>query len=123
MNPEAIKDAGVSFLLVLGTAIAALGAIGVIRMPDPYMRAQAAAKPGTLGLFLIFAAVALHQFDIASVARALGIILFAFLSIPVGAHMITRATHEAGVPIGPPEATDELRDAASEGEHTTADSD
>lgn len=82
--------------------------IGVLRLPAAYMRAQAAARPGPLGPALIFAAVAVRFGDADTTAKSVGLNRFAFLAVPIGAHVITRAAHESGVPIGPPETTDEL---------------
>lgn len=110
MDPEVIAEilSGLSF--ITGTLFCFLGGLGILRMPDPYMRAQAATKSGTLGLSLIFIGVALHFIDLASISKSVTIILFTFLSIPIGAHMITRAIHAAGIPPGPEGTTDELKE-------------
>ena len=104
-------DIVVIVLMALGTLLTMIGAVGVVRMPDPYTRAQASTKAATLGLTLIFLAVAIDLGDLASVSEAVTVVLFAFLSIPIGAHMIIRATHTAGTPIGDDDATDDLREA------------
>ncbi len=121
MSIEHITDIAAAVTLIFGTSAAALGALGMLRMPDPYMRAQAAAKPAALGLAAIFTAVAIHLADSASIAKCLGTVAFAFLSIPLGAHMITLATHDAGVPIGPPGATDELHERDAREDTSTED--
>lgn len=110
MSIESILDAVAAILLIAGTALMALGALGLLRMPDLYTRAQASAKSGTLGLAIVFLAVALHFHTISTTSEALAVIAFAFLSVPVAAHMITRATHAAGTDIWPAGSHDELRD-------------
>ncbi|MGP1310578.1 MAG: monovalent cation/H(+) antiporter subunit G, partial [Phycisphaerales bacterium] len=44
-----LKPILVSVLLLLGVAFSLLAGLGVLRMPDAYMRMQAATKAGTLG--------------------------------------------------------------------------
>lgn len=101
MNLDLLRELAVVVLLLLGTFVSLAGAVGMLRMPDAYRRAQSAAKAGTLGLLTIFAAVALHLGDMPSVSRSLVLIIFAFLSIPIGAHMIIRAAVAAGLPVDP----------------------
>ncbi|MFW6183006.1 MAG: monovalent cation/H(+) antiporter subunit G [Chloroflexota bacterium] len=108
MSLDSILDAVVAVLLALATIFALLGAVGLARMPDIYTRAQSAAKSATLGIILLFLAVGLHLGGLGAVTKCAAIILFAFLSIPIAAHVVTRAAHDAGVPIGGDESVDEL---------------
>lgn len=111
MNAEGVVEAIATVLLVVGTALMVLGAVGLVRLPDVYTRTQAASKAGTLGLAVAFAAVALHFRELASTSQAIGVIIFAFLSVPVAAHAITRAAHHAKIPLWPRGSVDELREA------------
>lgn len=85
------------FFMILGAAFMLIAAIGIIRMPDVFTRMQASAKAGTLGASCMLLAVAIHFHDLGVTTRALAIIVFAFLTAPVGAHMIARAAHFVGV--------------------------
>lgn len=109
MDPSTLSDDVAGLLLLTGTVLSGLGALGLARLPDAYTRAQASAKTSTLGLTFVFAAVAVHFGELSSAAKALGIVLFALLTVPVAAHTIARAAHRAGLPIGPPGSLDELR--------------
>lgn len=112
---ERILDSVATVPLLLGVVLMGLGAAGLLRMPDVYTRAQAASKTSTLGLALVFLSVALHFGDLASVTQAVAVVVFAFLSVPVAAHMITRAAHRAGIDPWPEGARDDLREAARAG--------
>jgi multicomponent Na+:H+ antiporter subunit G len=80
-----------SALLVAGALFIVLGGIGLLRLPDVYLRLSAAAKAGTLGISCILLAAALHFRSAGLMERAIGIIAFLFLTAPISAHMIGRA--------------------------------
>lgn len=86
-----------------------LAAVGVTRMPDLYTRMQTATKAATLGVGCTLLAVAFHFHDLGTTARALAIVLFVFLTAPVGAHMIGRAAYLAGVPLWEKTEVDEMQ--------------
>ena len=96
-------------LLVVGTAFTLLAAIGVLRMPDVFMRMQVATKAATLGVACVALAAATHFGDLATTARALLIVLFLFLTAPVAAHTIGRAAYVAGAKLWDGTIVDELR--------------
>lgn len=97
-------------LLVTGVAFMLLGAVGVVRLPDPIMRTQASTKTATMGIWTTYLSIALHFGDVAIVTRALAVIAFAALTVPVGGHVIARAAYRAGVPLWPRRMHDALRD-------------
>lgn len=82
-------------LLVVGASFMVLAAVGVVRMPDVFMRMQATSKAATLGVGCMMLAVAVHFADLAVATRAAAVILFTFLTAPIGAHMIGRAAYIA----------------------------
>src|SRR5215212_7747536 len=96
-------------LLVAGAFFMLLAGLGVLRLPDLFMRLQAATKASTLGVGCMLLAAAIHFQDLAVTTRAVLIIAFFFLTAPVGAHMIARAGYAAGVPLWEGTITDELR--------------
>jgi len=96
-------------LMIIGAAFALLAGAGVVRMPDLFMRMQAATKASTLGIGCIVLAVALHFGELGVTTRALATILFVFLTAPVAAHMIARASYFVGVPLWSGTIVDELR--------------
>jgi multicomponent Na+:H+ antiporter subunit G len=97
-------------LLVIGALFMLLAGVGIVRLPDLFMRLQAATKASTLGVGCMLLAVALHFEDLAVTTRAVLVIAFFCLTAPVGAHMIARAAYAAGVPLWAGTITDELRE-------------
>jgi len=97
-------------LLVVGAFFMLLAGLGVLRLPDLFMRLQAATKASTLGVGCMLLAAAIHFQDLAVTTRAVLIIAFFFLTAPVGAHMIARAGYGVGVPLWEGTIMDELRD-------------
>lgn len=85
-----------------------LAALGIFRMPDTFTRMQAATKAATLGCGCLLLAVALHFGETAVTARALLVVIFLFLTAPVAAHVIARATYRAGVALWEHTVLDEL---------------
>jgi multicomponent Na+:H+ antiporter subunit G len=83
--------------LVLGAALAFIAALGVLRMPDVYIRMHASTKAGTLGVLLIALALALTGADAGVVSKALAVFAFVLLTAPIGAHLIARAAWRSGL--------------------------
>ena len=98
----------VAALLVTGTTFILLAAIGIVRMPDVYMRMQVSTKGASLGAGCVLLAVPVFFGDVAIGARALLIIVFIFLTTPISAHMLARAAYIVGVPLWEGSVVDEL---------------
>ena len=58
-------------LVAVGTGFMLLGTIGVLRMPDVYMRLQVASKASSLGAGCLMLGVATHFGDVGIVVRAI----------------------------------------------------
>ncbi|MEM7525394.1 MAG: monovalent cation/H(+) antiporter subunit G [Pseudomonadota bacterium] len=86
-------------LILFGSAFTVFAGIGIVRLPDVYIRMHAATKVGTLGSGLIMAGVAVYFGDPAVVLRCILIAVFLMVTAPIGAHMIGRAALETGVPV------------------------
>ncbi len=95
-------------LLVLGAAFMALGAVGLVRLPDVYMRMSASSKAATLGASLLLLGAAVHFGTAAVAGRAVVIVAFLFLTAPVAAHAIGRAAYRRKSPLWEGTITDEL---------------
>lgn len=85
-------------LVVVGVAFLAVGTIGLLRLPNVYNRMHATSKPTTLGTSAIFVAGFVHFGPGGAGLTALVGILFLFMTVPTGAHMISRAAQKTGVP-------------------------
>lgn len=107
-----ILDWLVAGLILVGSAFSALAAVGILRMPDLYMRVQVATKASTLGVSCLVIAAALVFTDRGMVTNALLVVAFLFLTAPVAAHMIGRSAYASGIPLWRESVVDELRDAS-----------
>ena len=87
--------AGISILF--GSAFILISAIGLIKMPDIFLRMSATTKAVTFGVSFVLIGAAIFFGDIGTITRSFVIILFLFLTAPVAAHMIGRAAYFDGV--------------------------
>ncbi|WP_332814481.1 Na+/H+ antiporter subunit G [Ramlibacter sp.] len=87
-----LLQALVAFLLVVGGSFCLIGAIGLVRFRDFYMRLHAPTKASTLGVGgLLLASMALHWLQGEWVLRELLITLFLFVTAPVSANLLAQA--------------------------------
>lgn len=84
-------------LFVLGSFLMFLAGVGLLRLPDVFLRMSAATKASTLGAGFILLAAALYFEDLGTTSRAIATIFFLFLTGPVAAHRIARAAYIDGV--------------------------
>ncbi|NLI31976.1 MAG: monovalent cation/H(+) antiporter subunit G [Deltaproteobacteria bacterium] len=103
-----IQDMLCAVLVILGTLFIVIAGIGILRMPDLFMRMSCTSKATTLGMGFIMAALAVRFPHLEIVTRALVITLFAFLTAPVAAHMIARAAYVSRVPLWKESVVDQL---------------
>ncbi len=91
-NMQLIMEVIVSFFLIIGAFFTLVGGIGIVKLPDLFMRLHAPTKASTLGLgsFLIAAMIYAafnHRFGFAELL----ITLLAFITAPVSANLIAQA--------------------------------
>lgn len=104
-------------LLISGTFFAFVAAIGMLRLPDVFMRLSANAKAATLGTSFILGATALYFNDVRISVKIAAIISFLVLTAPVAAHMIGRAAYFGKVPMWEGTICDELGGREDNGGH------
>ena len=102
------KDLFAALFMIIGSLFGFLSAIGVVRLPDVFTRMQATTKANTLGVGFIMLGLMLFFSELGATARALLIIAFIFITIPVGAHMLSRAAYFTKVPLWEGSVVDEL---------------
>ena len=100
-------DVLVSLLVLLGAGFVAIAALGLLRMPDLYVRMHAVAKAGTLGCGLVLLGVAIFFGGVSVTLRVIGAVVFLLATAPVAGHLIGRAAHRTGVPMSPDTVCDE----------------
>ncbi len=88
-------------LVLAGTALTFVAALGTVRFRDVFARMHALSKSSTLGLLLVLVGAALglaHPNDISSLLLAAALHL---VTSPIGANLISRATYfSEGIPMG-----------------------
>ncbi|MBL1240751.1 MAG: Na+/H+ antiporter subunit G [OCS116 cluster bacterium] len=87
----------IAALIVIGAAFSLIGALGVLRFQDVYVRMHAASKAGTLGAGLLLLGVAVASAELGLITRSIAGVLFLILTTPVSAHLLARASVIAGV--------------------------
>jgi multicomponent Na+:H+ antiporter subunit G len=102
-------EALTALLLFLGAIFILIAGLGVLRMPDVFMRLSATSKAATLGVGLVLVATAFYFDDFGITARALATIVFLLLTTPVAAHRISRAAYLTGVPLWERTRCDEMQ--------------
>lgn len=103
-----MRDTIIALLLLGGTFFVLVAAVGVVRMPDIYMRLSAASKASTLGTSCILTAVAIFFGTTEVAGKVIAIIAFTLLTAPVAAHMLGRAAYFSGEPLWEKSVQDEL---------------
>lgn len=112
MNTNGIGEYVAATFILLGSIIAFISAIGILKFPDVYTRAHAATKSATLAVLLTLMGAFLYFWiteGYISVRLLLGIV-FIFITAPVAGHLIIRAAYRSGVPMDESTIEDELKD-------------
>ncbi|TBW30419.1 monovalent cation/H(+) antiporter subunit G [Gramella sp. KN1008] len=102
-------DIIIGALATFGALFVLLAAVGLIRMPDTYLRISVTTKAATLGVGLVLMATTVYFSNADVTSQAFVIILFIFLTAPVSAHLIGRASYFIGIKLWDKSVMDELR--------------
>jgi len=97
-------------LILIGSIISVISAIGIIRFHDIYSRAHAATKTTTLAVLITLTGTFIYVWfgeNYISVRLMLGII-FVFITAPVSGHLVLRAAYRSKVKLADETAEDEL---------------
>lgn len=97
-TPTGPQTVIVAVLVIVGSAFLAIGTVGLLRLPDVYNRMHATSKATTLGASSILLAGFVYFGPEGAGLTSLVGIVFLFLTVPTGAHMISRAAQKMGVP-------------------------
>jgi multicomponent Na+:H+ antiporter subunit G len=88
----------VFFFLIIGTIFIFIGSLGLLKMPDVYLRMSASTIAGTFGVASMLIAAAIHFFSLGVTLHIIGVIVFLILTVPIGAHMMGRAATIISLP-------------------------
>lgn len=84
----------ISFFLIAGSAFVLIASIGILRMPDIYMRLHASTKATSLGLTLLLTGLMIFDPVISTIIKSLAVIIFLYLTIPVSANLLGKSALE-----------------------------
>lgn len=104
-----ITDIFVGIFSLLGAIFVLLASIGLLRMPDSYLRISVTTKAATLGIGLLLIAAAIHFKDFSITSRVMAIILFMLLTAPVSGHLIGRTSYLSGVRLWKDSVMDDMK--------------
>lgn len=91
-NMQLIMEIIVSFFLIIGAFFILVGGIGMVKLPDLFMRLHAPTKSSTLGLgSFLLAGMIYAAFNSRLGFAELLITLLAFITAPVSANLIAQA--------------------------------
>lgn len=82
-----------AFLILLGAFFTLVGSIGLIKLPDFYMRLHGPTKASTLGVgAILIASVIYFSLNTGGVSlHEILVTLFLFITAPVSAHLMAKA--------------------------------
>lgn len=93
----------------VGALAILFASIGILRMPDFYLRLSVTVKASTLGVGLLLICAAFTFSDVSITTKAVAIVFFLILTAPVAAHMIGKTAYHTGVEIWKGTIIDELK--------------
>lgn len=83
----------ISIFLLIGSFFTLVGSIGLVKLPDFFMRLHGPAKATTLGVGAMLVASMLYYSTYLDTVRLneLLIVIFLFMTAPVSAHLMSKA--------------------------------
>jgi multicomponent Na+:H+ antiporter subunit G len=109
-----MRDWLTAVFMVGGALFMFLSALGILRLPDTYIRMHALTKAGTFGVIGVMISTIIHFRQLGTLGPALLVILFFLVTIPVAGQLLARAAYFSGVPKWRKTRLDELERALEE---------
>lgn len=85
------------FFVFLGSIITFIAALGVLRLPDFFMRMHAATKAGVVGPSLLLVGAGFHDPSLSTWIKIGLAILFLLMTTPIAGHLLGKAGFLGGV--------------------------
>ena len=103
-------DIIIAIFATIGALAILIASIGIVRMPDFYLRLSVTVKAATLGSGLLLFSAAIFFPEVSVATKALAITFFLVLTAPVAAHLIGRTAYFIGTPLWKGTVRDDLED-------------
>ena len=113
-----MTDIIIAIISTIGALAIFFAALGLVRMPDFYLRLSVTVKAATLGVGLLLLCTAILFPDISVTTKAIAIIFFLFITSPVAAQMIARAAYFTRTPLWKGTIVDDLAGMYNKETHT-----
>lgn len=97
-----------AIMVLLGSLVLLIAAIGLLRMPDSYNRIQVGTKASTAAVALIMLGFVFIMPD--WFGKLFTIILFVMMTNPISSHVLMRAAHKMGHPLTNKTVLDQLKE-------------
>lgn len=110
-------DIIVAILCTIGAIFILIASIGILRMPDFYLRLSVTVKAATLGNGFMLACCAIVFPQVSVTTKALAVVFFLILTAPVAAHLIARSAYLIGTPQWKGTVLDEIEGMYDEDTH------
>lgn len=104
-----MRDIIIMILATIGVLFIFSTSLAMLRKPDVYLRISVTSKASTLGVGLILIATAIFFNEYSVTTRAIAVILFVFLTVPLGSHMLARSAYFTKTPIWKGTEIDDLQ--------------
>jgi len=86
-----IKEIISAAFILIGSVFMLISSLGMIRLPDFYIRNSASTKAVVLGVLLVLTGVGIHYNETMIFIEIVAILFFIFLIAPLAAHIVARA--------------------------------
>ena len=105
-----IQDIVSAFFLIIGSFFIFVASVGMLRFPDIYTRMHAASKSISLGIGCLLIGAIFHFVTALILLKAIAVLLFIFMTMPVAAQMISRVAYLRKVRMWNKTWVDEMKD-------------
>lgn len=96
------------FFVCIGSFFIFIAAVGILKMPDVFLRMHAATKAGTLGCGLILFGATIYFLNYQVTIEAFLTIIFIYITAPIASHLIARSAYAQRVKLSKDTIIDEL---------------
>lgn len=95
-------------LLVVGALLVGVAALGLLRLPDVYTRANAVTKAAALGLVLVLLGGLALAPEVGSVLTLVVAVALQLFTVPIAGYEVGQAARLSGAPLSPLTHHDEV---------------
>jgi multicomponent Na+:H+ antiporter subunit G len=96
VSAEMVSTVVGSAFLILGAAIIASAAIGLLKLPDVYTRTSAVGTAAGLGIALMIVGVVVIDFSVLNLIKGIIAIIAQLITSAVGSFVLARASYMTG---------------------------